>query len=122
MSLSRLELVGFKSFMSPISIQFRGGITAIIGPNGCGKTNIVDAVRWVLGEQSPSQLRSTKMENVIFNGTQVHKPTGYAQVSMTIDNARGVFPLDYSEITIGRKVYRSGISGHCHQELDIRSG
>lgn len=110
MSLSRLELAGFKSFMSPISIQFRGGITAILGPNGCGKTNIVDAVRWVLGEQSPRQLRSNKMENVIFNGTQVHKPTGYAQVSMTIDNVKGVFPLDYSEITISRKVYRSGIS------------
>ncbi len=110
MSLSRLELAGFKSFMSPISIQFRDGITAILGPNGCGKTNIVDAVRWVLGEQSPRQLRSNKMENVIFNGTQVHKPTGYAQVSMTIDNVKGVFPLDYSEITISRKVYRSGIS------------
>ncbi len=110
MSLSRLELVGFKSFMSPITIQFRGGITAILGPNGCGKTNIVDAVRWVLGEQSPRQLRSNKMENVIFNGTQVHKPTGYAQVNMTIDNVKGVFPLDYSEITISRKVYRSGIS------------
>ena len=110
MSLSKLEMIGFKSFMSPIAIQFREGITAILGPNGCGKTNIVDAVRWVLGEQSPRQLRSNKMENVIFNGTQVHKPTGYAQVNMTIDNVRGRFPLDYSEIMISRKVYRSGIS------------
>lgn len=110
MGLSKLELIGFKSFMSPVSLDFRKGITAILGPNGCGKTNIVDAVRWVLGEQSAKQLRGIKMENVIFNGTQVHKPMGCAQVHMTIDNERGVFPIDYSEITITRKVYRSGIS------------
>lgn len=110
MSLARIELVGFKSFMSPVTIDFREGITAILGPNGCGKTNIVDAVRWVLGEQSAQQLRSAKMENVIFNGTAVHKPMGYALVNMTINNQRGNFPLDYSEITISRKVYRSGIS------------
>ncbi|MDD3643263.1 MAG: chromosome segregation protein SMC [Candidatus Krumholzibacteria bacterium] len=110
MSLSRLELVGFKSFMNPVTLELRGGITCILGPNGCGKTNIVDAVRWVLGEQSARQLRSAKMENVIFNGTEVHKPTGYALVNMTVNNERGVFPLDYSEITITRKVYRSGIS------------
>lgn len=110
MSLNRLELVGFKSFMSPVTLKFGDGITAILGPNGCGKTNVVDAVRWVLGEQSPRQLRSSKMENVIFNGTQVHKPLGYALVNMTVNNERGVFPIDYSEITISRKVYRSGIS------------
>ncbi len=110
MSLSRLEMTGFKSFMSPVSLDFREGITAILGPNGCGKTNVVDAVRWVLGEQSARQLRSSKMENVIFNGTEIHKPLGYAVVNMTINNERGVFPLDYSEITITRKVYRSGIS------------
>ncbi len=110
MSLNRLELVGFKSFMSPVTLEFREGITAILGPNGCGKTNVVDAVRWVLGEQSARQLRSTKMENVIFNGTQLHKPTGFATVTMTINNEKGVFPLEYSEITISRKVYRSGIS------------
>ena len=110
MSLSRLELVGFKSFMSPVSLEFRDGVTAILGPNGCGKTNVVDAVRWVLGEQSARQLRSSKMENVIFNGTQIHKPLGYAVVNMTISNEKGYFPVDYSEITITRKVYRSGIS------------
>jgi chromosome segregation protein len=109
-SLSRLELIGFKSFMSPVTLEFGEGITAILGPNGCGKTNIVDAVRWVLGEQSARQLRGTKMENVIFNGTQVHKPLGCAVVNMTIDNGRGVFPIDYSQITITRKVYRSGVS------------
>jgi chromosome segregation protein len=109
-SLSKLELIGFKSFMAPVTLDFREGITAILGPNGCGKTNIVDAVRWVLGEQSARQLRGAKMENVIFNGTEVHKPLGYAVVNLTVDNARGVFPIDYSEITITRKVYRSGIS------------
>ena len=110
MSLARLELVGFKSFMNPVTLELRNGITCILGPNGCGKTNLVDAVRWVLGEQSARQLRSTKMENVIFNGTEVHKPTGYALVNMTVNNERGAFPLDYAEITITRKVYRSGIS------------
>jgi len=109
-SLARLELVGFKSFMNPATLNLRSGITCILGPNGCGKTNIVDAVRWVLGEQSARQLRSTKMENVIFNGTEVHKPTGFALVNMTVNNEKGSFPLDYSEITITRKVYRSGIS------------
>ena len=110
MSLSRIEMVGFKSFMAPIHLQFNPGITAIMGPNGCGKTNIVDAVRWVLGEQSARQLRSSKMENVIFNGTQQHKPMGYAVVNLTINNERGQFPLEYAEITITRKVYRSGVS------------
>jgi chromosome segregation protein len=109
-SLSKIEMVGFKSFMSPIELQFKPGITAIMGPNGCGKTNIVDAVRWVLGEQSARQLRGSKMENVIFNGTQQHKPMGYASVNLTINNERGQFPLDYSEIMITRKVYRSGVS------------
>jgi len=109
-SLKRLELAGFKSFMNPICLDFKEGVTAILGPNGCGKTNIVDAVRWVLGEQSARQLRSTKMENVIFNGTQLHKPVGQAVVNLTVSNERGRFPLDYSEITITRKVYRSGIS------------
>ena len=110
MSLSKIEMVGFKSFMNPITLQFKEGITAILGPNGCGKTNIVDAVRWVLGEQSARQLRGAKMENVIFNGTQTHKPMGYASVNLTINNERGQFPLDFAEILITRKVYRSGVS------------
>jgi chromosome segregation protein len=109
-SLSKIEMVGFKSFMTPITLHFKEGITAILGPNGCGKTNIVDAVRWVLGEQSARQLRGAKMENVIFNGTQAHKPMGYASVNLTINNERGQFPLDYAEIMITRKVYRSGVS------------
>jgi len=89
---------------------FSGGVTCVLGPNGCGKTNIVDAVRWVLGERSAQQLRSNKMENVIFNGTQVHKPMGNAIVNLTLSNERGIFPLDFNELTISRKVYRSGIS------------
>ncbi|MBN1163984.1 MAG: chromosome segregation protein SMC [Candidatus Krumholzibacteriota bacterium] len=120
MSLCRLELVGFKSFMNPVTLELKDGITAILGPNGCGKTNIVDAVRWVLGEQSARQLRSNKMENVIFNGTQVRKPTGYAQVNLTVNNERGSFPLEYSEITITRKVYRSGISEYFINKIPCR--
>ena len=109
-SLSKLEIAGFKSFMNPVTLEFRDQITAILGPNGCGKSNIVDSVRWVLGEQSAKMLRGIKMENVIFNGTEEHKPLGFAQVSLTLNNEKGLFPLDYSEITITRKVYRSGIS------------
>ncbi|MCD6380240.1 chromosome segregation protein SMC [bacterium] len=110
MGLTKLELFGFKSFMNPITLEFNKGITAILGPNGCGKTNIVDSVRWALGERSAQQLRSDKMEDVIFNGTQEHKPVGYAKVNLTLDNEKGTFPLEYSEIMITRKVYRSGIS------------
>jgi chromosome segregation protein len=113
-------MVGFKSFMAPINLQFKPGITAIMGPNGCGKTNIVDAVRWVLGEQSARQLRGSKMENVIFNGTQQHKPMGYASVNLTINNERGQFPLDYAEITITRKVYRSGVSEYFINKMPCR--
>jgi len=109
-SLAKVEIVGFKSFMNPVTLEFRRGITAIIGPNGCGKSNIVDAIRWVLGEQSAKQLRGVKMESVIFNGTENYKPLGYAEVSITINNEKGIFPVAYSEITISRKVYRSGIS------------
>jgi len=109
-ALSNLELIGFKSFKNRIRMDFSRGVTSIIGPNGCGKTNVVDAVRWVLGERSAQQLRSSKMENVIFNGTQTHKPMGHAMVNLTLSNERGIFPLDFNEVTISRKVYRSGIS------------
>ena len=106
--------------MAPVSLDFREGITAILGPNGCGKTNIVDAVRWVLGEQSARQLRGVKMENVIFNGTTTHKPLGCAVVNLTISNEKGVFPVDYSEITITRKVYRSGVSEYFMNKTPCR--
>ncbi len=110
MYLSKLELHGFKSFAEPTDLQFDPGLTAIVGPNGCGKSNIVDAVRWVIGEQRPTALRSDKMENVIFNGTADRKPLGMAEVQLTIENNRGVLPTEYSEVTIGRRLFRDGKS------------
>ena len=110
MYLSKLELHGFKSFAAPTALHFDPGITAIVGPNGCGKSNIVDAVRWVIGEQRARILRSEKMENVIFNGTSKRRPLGLAEVQLTIENTRGVLPTEYSEVTLGRRLYRSGES------------
>ncbi len=110
MYLSKLEIVGFKSFANKVSLKFDSGVTAIVGPNGCGKTNVVDAIRWVLGEQKASTLRSDKMEDVIFNGTRNRKPLGMSEVSLTIENTRGILPTEYSEVTISRRVYRSGES------------
>ncbi|HOJ05752.1 MAG TPA: chromosome segregation protein SMC [Bacteroidota bacterium] len=110
MYLSKLEIFGFKSFANKTSVVLNEGITAIVGPNGCGKTNIVDALRWSLGEQRYSTLRSDKMEDVIFNGTKLRKPIGMAEVSLTIENNKGILPLEYNEILITRRVYRSGES------------
>ena len=110
MYLSKLTLHGFKSFADPTELHFDPGVTAIVGPNGCGKSNIVDAVRWVIGEQRPSVLRSDKMENVIFNGTTERRPLGMAEVELTIQNNRGVLPTEYSEVTIGRRLFRDGKS------------
>ncbi len=110
MYLSRLDIFGFKSFAQRVHLTFDSGMTAIVGPNGCGKTNIVDAIRWVLGEQRSSTLRSDKMEDVIFNGTDKRKPLGMAEAILTIQNTRGILPTEYSEVTIGRRLYRSGES------------
>lgn len=110
MYLSKLEIQGFKSFANKTVVKFTRGITGIVGPNGCGKTNIVDAIRWALGEQKSSTLRSDKMENVIFNGTRQKKPMGMAEVSLTMENDRGTLPTDYSEVTITRRIFRSGES------------
>ncbi|MCK9409182.1 MAG: chromosome segregation protein SMC [Bacteroidetes bacterium] len=110
MYLSKLEVVGFKSFANKVNISFDVGMTAIVGPNGCGKTNVVDAIRWALGEQKPSRLRSDKMEDVIFNGTKNRKPLGMADVSLTIENTKGILPSEYKEVVITRRVYRSGES------------
>jgi chromosome segregation protein len=110
MQLSTLEIKGFKSFGDKVTVNFDEGITGIVGPNGCGKSNVVDAIRWVLGEQSTRALRSDKMENVIFNGTKNRKPSQMAEVSLTFNNTKNLLPTEYSHVTITRRYYRSGDS------------
>ena len=110
MFLKSLEVFGFKSFADRTHIEFADGVTALLGPNGCGKSNVVDAVKWVLGEQAAKNMRAEKMEDVIFNGTESRKPLNVAEVSLTIANEQGLLPIDYSEITIKRRLYRSGES------------
>ena len=110
MQLTRLEIKGFKSFADKVVINFDQGITGIVGPNGCGKSNVVDAVRWVLGEQKSRVLRSDKMDNIIFNGTKSRKPTQLAEVSISFDNTKNLLPTEYNEVTISRRFYRSGES------------
>lgn len=110
MYFKRIDLHGFKSFADPVSIEFHEGITCIVGPNGSGKSNISDAIRWVLGEQSPKMLRGGKMEEVIFAGTANRKSRGMAEVTLVIDNTSGILPIDYSEVAITRRMYRSGES------------
>jgi len=108
--LKRLEIRGFKSFVDNVEINFEPGIDIIVGPNGCGKSNLVDAIRWVLGESNIRHLRGQKNEDVIFNGTDKKKALGMAYVEMTVDNSDHNLPVDYSEVTVGRKVFRSGES------------
>ncbi len=110
MYLKSIEMQGFKSFAEKINLHFNKGMTSVVGPNGSGKSNISDAVRWVLGEQSAKSLRGSKMEDVIFAGTQHRKPVGLAQVTLTIDNSDKTIPIEFSEVTISRRVYRSGES------------
>lgn len=110
MRLIRLEIFGFKSFAKRTEIVFDDGITAIVGPNGCGKSNIADAIRWVLGEQNARALRGSKMEDVIFNGTEKRKAQAYCEVALTFDNREGTLPVDFTEVTVKRRVYRSGES------------
>ncbi len=110
MYLKRLEIQGFKSFADKVEFEFPSGITAIVGPNGSGKSNVVDSIRWVLGEQSVKNLRGSRMEDVIFAGSDDRRALGMAQVSLTLDNSARVFDLDYDEITVSRRLYRSGES------------
>jgi chromosome segregation protein len=110
MHLSRLEIFGFKSFANKLDLRIDDGITAVVGPNGCGKTNVVDAIRWVLGEQRPRFLRGDRMEDVIFNGSERREPLGMAEVSLTIENAGGMLPIEYNEVTVTRRLFRSGES------------
>ena len=108
MFLKSLEIRGFKSFADKTELRFKKGVTAVVGPNGSGKSNISDSVRWVLGEQSVKTLRGGKMEDVIFAGTQYRKPVGLAQVSLTLDNEDGSLSTEYNEVTVTRRIFRSG--------------
>src|SRR5699024_2196047 len=110
MYLKRLESVGFKSFAERISVEFVPGVTAVVGPNGSGKSNITDAIRWVLGEQSARSSRGDKMEDIIFQGSDRRRRLNVAEVTLVLDNADQALPLDYEEISVTRRVYRSGES------------
>ncbi|NLM01357.1 MAG: AAA family ATPase [Treponema sp.] len=120
MFLKSLEVFGFKSFADRTRIEFTDGITALLGPNGCGKSNVVDAVKWVLGEQAAKTMRAEKMEDVIFNGTETRKPLNVAEVSLTIANEAGLLPLDVSEINIKRRLYRSGESEYYINNTQVK--
>ena len=120
MRLRGLEIQGFKSFPDKTRLTFHDGITAVVGPNGSGKSNIADAVRWVLGEQSTKTLRGGKMEDVIFGGTQARKPQGYAHVQLTIENADGALPYDSAEVSVSRRLYRSGESEYRINGTSVR--
>ena len=120
MYLKRIDIQGFKSFADKISLEFNAGITSVVGPNGSGKSNIADAVRWVLGEQSAKTLRGSKMEDIIFSGTEFRKPLGFAEVSIYIDNEDKVLPVDFSEVTVARRVFRSGESEYFINKTQCR--
>ena len=120
MYLKYLEINGFKSFPDRVKLEFGKGLTAVVGPNGSGKSNISDAVRWVLGEQSSKTLRGDKMEDVIFGGTQLRRPMGFAQVTLTIGNEDRDLPIDTDEISITRKLYRSGDSEYRINDNAVR--
>ncbi|MBO7215109.1 MAG: AAA family ATPase, partial [Clostridia bacterium] len=111
LNFERIELLGFKSFADKVKIDLLDGITAIVGPNGCGKSNVADAIRWVLGEQSAKTLRGASMQDVIFNGTQSRKSLSYCEVSLYFNNTNNLFPsLEYNEVVMTRKLYRNGDS------------
>ena len=120
MYLKRLELQGFKSFADKTNLEFMPGITVVIGPNGSGKSNISDAIRWVLGEQSMKSLRSSKSEDIIFAGSENRKGLGFAQSSIIIDNSSGRLPIEFAEVVITRRLYRSGESEYFINKTSCR--
>ena len=120
MYLKRLEMQGFKSFADKTVLEFMPGITSVIGPNGSGKSNISDAIRWILGEQSMKSLRGAKTQDIIFAGTQNRKSLGFAEASLIFDNTDGSLPIEYSEVTITRKIYRSGETGYYINKVPCR--
>ena len=120
MNFKKIELAGFKSFADKIEIKFDSGVTAIVGPNGCGKSNVADAIRWVLGEQSSKNLRGTSMQDVIFNGTERRKSLSYCEVTLTFDNTDRYFNYDFDEVAITRKLYRSGESAYLINRNECR--
>jgi len=118
--LRAIELLGFKSFPDKTRIDFAQGITALLGPNGCGKSNIVDAIKWSVGEQSAKTLRADKMEDIIFSGTENRKALGIAEANLTLANDGGQLPLDAAEITIKRRLHRSGESEYFINNVPVR--
>jgi len=120
MLLNSLEIKGFKSFGDKVTLNFDAGITGIVGPNGCGKSNVVDAIRWVLGEQKTRALRSEKMENIIFNGTKNRKPLQLAEVALTFSNNKGILPTEFSQVCITRRYYRTGESEYLLNGIQCR--
>ena len=120
MKLSKIEIKGFKSFGDKTTINFNDGVTGVVGPNGCGKSNVVDAIRWVLGEQKTTLLRSDKMENIIFNGSKSRKKLNLAEVSITFDNTKNLIPTEYSNVSITRKYFRSGESEYFLNDIKCR--
>src|SRR3954447_17283196 len=110
LKLERLELHGFKSFHDRTEVHFDEGVTAVVGPNGCGKSNLLDALRWVLGEQSAKSLRGGEMADVIFNGTDSRKPLGFAEVSLTLTDCAQDLGVDWHDVRVSRRIYRDGNS------------